>query len=247
TDTTQTDFQRGIPTKVDLTTSPGDVILLNAANLDQQNTNVSTSGFGFTNTAWAGQTFTPAVTGQLTRVDLDLSCAVCSGANPNIALAVGATNASLLPTGADLATATIPGFSGVFGGFFSANFASPPTLTAGTRYAIIFRLVSPRTTGTGTQVYAVSTASTYASGHRVTSANSGRTWTADTSRDLGFKTYMKTGFPSAGNLVSGLVDANPHVGGSVNWTTLSWNAALPAGTTLKFQAAASNSANGPFN
>src|SRR5207244_9217669 len=31
------------------------------------------------------------------------------------------------------------------------------------------------------------------------------------------------------------------------WTTLSWSATTPANTTVKFQAAASNSAAGPFN
>jgi len=179
TDTTQVDFQTGAPTNVDLAASPGDVILLNAANIDQQNTNVSINGFGFSSTSWAGQSFTPIVTGQLTRVDLDLFCSTCSGTNLNVTVSIRATSGSpALPTGLDLASATIPGFSSGAGVYYGATFSSAPTLTAGTRYAVIFRLVSNR--ATGTQAYVVSTANPYANGQRVTSTNSGATWTADT-------------------------------------------------------------------
>ncbi|MEK6335652.1 MAG: carboxypeptidase-like regulatory domain-containing protein [Acidobacteriota bacterium] len=248
TDTTQADFQMGAGTNVDLTTSPGAVTLIKTEDIDQQNTNVSNSGFGFTSTSWAGQTFTPAVTGQLTRVDLDLFCSLCSGANPNVTVSIRATTGSpAVPTGSDLATATIAGFSSGAGVYYAANFGSPPTLTAGTRYAVIFRLVSNR--ATGTQAYLVSTASPYANGQRVTSANSGGTWAADTmggGRDLGFKTYMKSAFASSGDFVSSLKDANPAAGSTPNWTTLSWTASTPANTTLKFQVAASDGVYGPF-
>ena len=246
-DTTQANFQMGVTTNVDLTTSPGDVILLNP-NIDQQNTNVSNSGFGFSSTSWAGQTFTPAVTGQLTRVDIELFCSACSGTNPNVTVSIRATTGSpAVPTGSDLATATIAGFSNGAGVYYTATLNSPPTLTAGTRYAVIFRLVSNR--ATGTQAYDVSTANPYANGQRVTSADSGATWAADVTsggRDLGFKTYMKTGVTPPGDFVSSLKDANPAVGSTPTWTTLSWTASTPVNTTLEFQAAASNSANGPF-
>ena len=243
TDTTQADFQAGIPTNVDLTTSPGDVILLNAANIDQQNLSVTNSGFGFNATNWFGQTFQPAVTGQLTRVDLDLFCSMCTGTTPNITVSIRAT-AGDLPTGPDLATATIPGFSSGAGGFFAANFGSPPTLTAGTRYAVVARPVS--NPSAGIYAYVISAANPYANGRRVTSPNSGVTWIGQTT-DVGFKTFMNTGFAPSGNLVSGTKDANPHIGGAVTWTTLSWNASTPAGTTVTFQVAASNSTSGPFN
>ena len=243
TDTTQTDFQAGIATSVDLTTSPGDVILLNAANIDQQNLSVTNSGFGFNATNWFGQTFQPAVTGQLTRVDLDLFCSGCSGTTPNITVSIRATSGDL-PTGPDLATATIPGFSSGSGGFFAANFGAPITLNAGTTYAVVARPVS--NPSAGVYAYVVSTGSPYANGRRVTSANSGATWTGQ-STDVGFKTFMNTGFTASGNLVSSTKDANPHTGGAVTWTTLSWNASTPAGTTLQFQVAGSNNAGGPFN
>jgi hypothetical protein len=243
TDTTQADFQAGVPTNVDLTISPGNVTLLSAANVDQQNLSVTSSGFGFTSISWAGQTFTPAVAGQLTRADLDLFCSGCTGTTPNITVSVRATSGDL-PTGADLATATIPGFSSGSGGYFAANFASPATLTAGTRYALVIRAVS--NPSAGTYAYVTSTNSVYANGRRVTSSNSGASWSGS-NRDLGFITYMKGGFALSGNLISGIKDANPHGGGAVTWTTLSWNAATLAGTAVEFQVAASNSASGPFN
>src|SRR5262249_17983886 len=133
TDTTQADFQAGVPTNCDLTSSPGNVTLLNAANIDQQNTSVTSNGFGVTATNWAGQTFRAGVTGQLTRVALTLFCSGCAGTTPNITVSKRATTGTpAVPTGADLATATIPGFSSAAGGFFTASFSSPPTLTAGT-------------------------------------------------------------------------------------------------------------------
>jgi hypothetical protein len=254
TDTTQNDFQMGVATKVDLITSPGDVILLNAPSIDQQNTSTTTSGFGFTNTSWAGQTFQPAVTGQLTRVDLNLFCASCTGSTPNITVSIRATTGSL-PTGSDLATATITGFNSGSGGFFSANFGSPATLTAGTTYAVIIRAVA--TPSAGTYAYVCSCADSfgnpssnpYTNGQRVTSTNSGTTWTSDTTsggRDLGFKAYMNTGFSPAGDFISSSKDANPALGSTPTWSTLSWGATTPVSTTLKFQVAASNSVYGPF-
>lgn len=248
TDTTQLDFQRGVFSNIDLTTSPGDVRLPDAPRIDQQNLNVTTSGFAFNSTAWAGQTFTAGVTGDLTRVDLDLFCSGCTGTTPNITVSIRATAGSpLVPTGADLATATIPGFSSGSGGYFSANFAAPLAITAGTRYAVIMRAVA--NPSAGTYAYVVSSANPYPNGQRVTSATSGATWVADITsggRDLGFKAFVKTGFPPSGNLTSGIFDGNPYAGGSTTWTTLSWNATVPAGTDLKFQVAGSNNINGPF-
>ena len=123
-DTTQLDFQAGAATDVDLTTTAGDVLLAQATVVDQQNQDVTTSGFGFNSTAWAGQTFVPAVSGPLASVDLDLFCSGCTGTTPDLTVSIRATSGGV-PTGGDLATATIPGFSSGSGGFFSANFGSP--------------------------------------------------------------------------------------------------------------------------
>jgi len=50
-----------------------------------------------------------------------------------------------------------------------------------------------------------------------------------------------------GNLVSGLKDSNPGAASMPVWSTLSWTAATPANTSVKFQVAGSNSDSGPFN
>jgi hypothetical protein len=158
------------------------------------------------------------------------------------------TGATPLPTGADLATATIPGFNSGSGGYFAANFSSPVTLTAGTRYAIVFRAVS--NPSAGTYAYVISSGSPYASGQRVTSTNSGATWTADPvsgGRDLGFKVWVNTGFATAGTLVSSVKDANPATGSTPTWTTLSYTATTPSGTGVKLQVAGSNASSGPFS
>ena len=110
TDTTQADFLTGVPTNVDLITSPGDVMLLNAPRIDQQNTPVTTSGFGFSTTSWVGQTFMPAVTGQLTQGRRRTLLQRLHGHDPEPHASRSAATSAGLPTGADLATATIPGF-----------------------------------------------------------------------------------------------------------------------------------------
>jgi uncharacterized repeat protein (TIGR01451 family) len=243
-DTTQADFQMGIPTSVDLTTSAGDVQLLNPSVIDQQNTTVTNSGFAFSSAAWVGQTFTAGSSGQLTQVDVDLFCSSCTGTTPNITASIRATSGGL-PTGADLAVGTIAGFSSGSAGYFSAVFGSPVAITAGTTYAIVLRPVS--NPSAGTYAYVTSSGSAYAGGQRVTSGDSGSTWAGDASRDLGFKVYVKSSFVSSGDLISSTKDANPATGNTPSWSTFSWTAATPANTTLSFQAAGSNSKFGPFN
>lgn len=254
TDTSQSDFQSGVPTNCDLTGTPGSVKLVNTASVNQQNLTVTSSGFGMNSTTWIAQTFTPSVTGALTRVDLDLFCSGCTGTNPNLTVSIRATAGSpQVPVGADLATATIPGFSSGAGGYFSAVFASPVTLTAGTRYAVIVRPTSNPSAGTYAFVCSCgngqANTNPYANGQFATSGDSGTNWTADTTaggRDMGFVTYMQSGFASSGSFVSSTKDANPGVGRSASWGTITWNATTPAGTSVTFQVAASNSANGPF-
>ncbi|MET0626323.1 MAG: Ig-like domain repeat protein, partial [Pyrinomonadaceae bacterium] len=259
TDTTQADFQLGVATNLDLNTTPGDVTLLDAAGIDQQNTTLGTQGAGFNTVTWLGQTFTPATTGQVTRIDLNLFSLNCSAVTmPNITVAIRNASGNL-PTGADLGTATIPGFCNGAGGFFTANFATPVTLVAGTQYAIVWRAAATIPTGTPAPGYfatvsaatgATAVQNPYAGGRRASSANSGGTWTGaagNANNDHGFIVYMKDGYAAAGDLVSGVKDANPAAGFVPNWTTLSWNATVPGNTSLSFQVAASNNINGPFN
>jgi hypothetical protein len=190
----------------------------------------------------------------LTKADLNLFCSGCTGTTPNLTLSVRATSGGL-PTGADLASATIPGFSnGSVASYFTATFASPPTLNAGTMYALVIRPTANPAPGT----YALTRSGTstlganvYAGGTRVSGATSGTVWsiplTGGVNTDAGFRTYMDSGFMASGDQISSAKDANPAAGLSTHWTTMSWNATVPANTTLKFQAAASNNPAGPFN
>ena len=223
--------------QVDLTTSPGDVTLTSTPALDQQNTAGTTNGTSFGTTSWCGQTFFPALTGQLVKADVQLFCSGCTGTTPNLTLSVRATSVGL-PTGADLATTTIAGFSNGEGVYYTATFGTPATLTSGTQYALILRPTAAPSLGG--YFWIRSSPSTYANGQRVISTDNGVTFTADSTRDFNFKTYMYAGFTAAGDLASGLKDANPPVGYLPTWTTLSWNAATPANTALEFQIAASN-------
>jgi hypothetical protein len=252
TDNSQNTFQTGVPNGCDLVASPGSVVLGRPDNTDAANSSVTTNGFGFSTTSWAGQTFTPTVTGQLKRVDVELFCSGCSGTNPDITLSIRATTGTTpVPTGSDLASTTLAGFNdGGAGGLKTFTFASPITLTAGTRYAFIFRANAART---GIYAYTCSCSpdsSPYASGQRVTSTTSGSTWTADTTtggRDLHFITYINPGYASSGTFVSSVKDVNPAPGYTPVWTTLSFSDTTPVGTAVKFQVATSNSQYGPFS
>ena len=242
TDNSQSTFQRGVPTNCDLVASPGNVVLVNQTVVDQRNEDLSNFGVGLTTTTWGGQTFTPAVSGSLTKAEINMFCSSCTGTTPNLTLSVRATSGGL-PTGADLATATIPGFSSGAASYYTATFGSPVNVSAGTQYALVIRPTADPSPG----IYALtrSSSNVYTGGARVSSTDSGGTWTAQTT-DIGFRVSVRTGFPPSGSFVSSLKDANPAAGRSATWTTLSFTATKPAGTDVKFQVAGSNSASGPF-
>ena len=133
TDTSQTDFQAGMASNLDLTTSSGDVLLASSGGtptLDQQNTTVSNSGNAITTTTWEAQTFIPGTSGQLSQIDADLFCSACSGTDQPITVDIRSTSGGA-PTSTILATTTIPGFSSGSGQFYSATFSTPATVAAG--------------------------------------------------------------------------------------------------------------------
>lgn len=247
TDTTQADFSSGELSGVN-TTAGGDLVLANPLATDQQNQSLSTSGVGITVTTWGGQTFTPSVTGSLNKVDINLFCSGCTGTLPNLTVSLRATSGGL-PTGADIASATITGFSSGASNFYTATFSTPPTVNAGTLYALVIRPVTNPSPGT----YALTRSATdvYAGGQRVAGATSGTAWsvplTSGASTDAGFVTYIDAGYQTAGTFVSAAIDANPATGTITDWGTISWNSTTPAGTAVSFQAAASNDPNGPFD
>jgi hypothetical protein len=246
-DTTQADFQTGVATNTDLTTSAGNVILSAPTVVDQQTTNFTTNGFGFSSTSFAGNTFTPPTTGKLTRLDIQIFCSACSGADPNIIVDVRTTSGGniVMTAGGLLATVTIPGTGSASGGYLTASFSTPPTLTGGTQYGFVIKLASTRT---GTQAYLVSDGDGLANGRRQICSSASCSNATGQSNDIVFISYMNYGFATSGNFVSSAKDANPATGSTSTWGTLSWtNVALPAGTGLTFQAAASNDPAGVFN
>ena len=254
TDDSQSDFQTGDATGCDLTTGPGSVRLGKDTSGSQSNSTVTSNGFAMNATAWGGQTFVPSKSGTVTDVSLQLFCSGCTGTTPNLTVSIRATTGSpAVPTGPDLATATISGFSSGGAGEYSASFASPPAVTAGTAYAIVIRPNSNPSAGTYAYLCSCSPPSDsnpYANGRRVTSADSGSNWTADTTsggRDLAFTATVESGFSSQATFTSGVKDANPPAGRTPQWSTLSYTATTPAGTDVKFQIAGSNSSTGPFN
>ena len=74
---------------------------------------------------------------------------------------------------------------------------------------------------TGSYAYTCSCSTTgfvnsspYANGQRVTSANSGASWTADTTtggRDLSFRLFINNGYSPTGTLISPTRDGNPEI------------------------------------
>ncbi len=252
TDTTQVQFEAGTLTTLDSTTSPGNLLLplTFPEGVDRHaDDNGFGSGYGFTNTSFLGQTFTPNVTAQLTKVDTQLFCASCSGANPNITLELRTTSASLpvMTAGGLLASSTITGFASGSSTLKTFVFASPVTLTSGTQYGIVIKLAASRT---GTQAWASSNGDVMTGGRRVlcTSASCSNPTGTNSNSDLLFAAYMKsTTYQTAGNLVSTVKDSAPVNGASTSWTTLSWTATTPASTTVRFQAAGSNNVAGPYS
>jgi len=249
-DTTQADFQTGLPANVDLTTSPGDVKLANPPTLDAQNLSLLNAGFAFT-TAWHGQTFTAGVTGPLVRLDLNIFSLNCSAVTmPDVTVSIRAASGNL-PTGADLATATIPGFCNGGSGYIPITFGTPATITAGTQYAIVWRTTLGGVAASPNPRYVstVSNGDPYAGGQGASSSDGGAIWTARAAanNDHGFVVYVDTGYVASGNQVSSVKDAAPAVGFSPVWTSLAWTNAVPAGTSVQFQAAGSNNPNGPFS
>ena len=182
------------------------------------------------------------------------SAAGCTGASPNITVSIRATTgATPVPTGADLASATLAGFNdGGAGGLKTVTFASPLTLTAGTRYAFIFRLAAARRERTRTRAVARRPASpTQPVRERPArhSTNSGV--------DVGRRHDVGRSRPQLRHLHQRRLRGIGHlrvVGQGrqsgrrtdAHWTTLTFTATTPASTAVKFQVAASNSSSRPI-
>ena len=183
TDNTQSAFQRGVPSNCDLVKSPGNVVLANPDNTAAQNTTVSPTGFALHEH-------------ELGRPDVHADGDRPAQAGRRRAVLLGCTansRTSRSRSGARRArrrcrraptsrTATLAGFNdGGAGGLKTFTFATPVDAHRG--HAVRVRLPARRGSGSGEHVaYTCSCATTgfsdsnpYASGQRVTSANSGST------------------------------------------------------------------------
>ena len=250
TDTSFGDFSTGLGSNVDISSSAGDVKLghVGGEQLDLTVADLSNSGNAMSTTAWWAQSFVPTVSGTLTKLDVELFCSGCTGTVSSLIVNVNATSGGL-PTGAALATTTIPAFNSGAGIYYTATFSSPAALTAGTTYA--FTVHPSANPSAGTYAVVRTTNDLYAGGVSLLSSN-GTTWAppSGASKDLEFHTYITAPFtyPNPGNFISSLKDTGAVVGATPRWNSLSWsNSALPAGTSIQFQVAASNNAAGPFN
>jgi SprB repeat len=245
-DSSQANFQAGVLNNVELTSSPGDVkIAGRSEGIDQASNPVALSTTNnLSATTWTGQTFRAGVTGNLTKITMGLGLA--SGTSGTITVEIRNLN-GVNPGTSVLATSTIGPVTNVgTSALYTTTFTTPAAVVSGTSYSIVLR------TSVGNTVFGVrgSTAggSTLANGQVFTTTSSGTTWTP-IAADLYFTSYVTPPLTSAasGNLVSGVRDASPAVGFTPVWTTLSWTAAVPTGTAVQLQVAASNNASGPFN
>jgi serine protease len=245
TDTAESDFgyYAGEESNVDFRSSPGQVVLTSSGTtttLDQQQTSTGCSSCPtITQTQWLAQTFVPSFSGRLTQADFSLFLG-SSGTAGSIVVELRNTTAGAPGTTVLASTVLHPGSSGWYG----AKFSSPATLTSGTSYALILR---PNTGGP----YAArrSNNNSYANGAYHQSTNGGSSWASQNS-DLSFKTYVTTGtltYATSGVFTSSSKDGTPGGYHSVEWNSISWNAASPISTEVRMQAAASNLVTGPFN
>jgi hypothetical protein len=243
-DTNQSDFMTGMASNVDVTTSPGNVTLALPAAVTEEQTTLSAFSNSITTTTWQAQTFTPSATGKLNQVDFQ---AALNGVAGTLIVEIRNT-VSGAPGSTVLATANLTSVVTNTNAWYSVNFAAPPTVNSGTLYALVFRAG----TGSGPYLAVRTNTNVYPNGAWLQSSNSGTSWATLTlggvTLDLAFRVYVVPQvYVTSGNFVSAPKDANQADGTMAAWSTLSWNATTPAGTTLKFQAAASNNAGGLFN
>ena len=127
------------------------------------------------------QTFTAGLTGQLTDVSLNLA-----GTSGSLTVAITATSGGV-PAGAPLATSA-PVTPGSSAGWLDFSFASPPAVTSGVMYAIVFNLASLVFPSSASG----SIANTYGSGAAMT--NTGSSWVSINANfsDFAFYTLVRT-------------------------------------------------------
>jgi hypothetical protein len=167
-----------------------------AGTLDQQQT-ASNTDAGLFSSQSVAQTFTPGLTGRLDQVDLVLY-KVGTPPGPSVTVEIRGTSGSN-PGAASLATASIPISSvGTTQAFLSFTFASPASVAAGTKYAIV--VYSPGAGGDAVGVW-YQNSDVYSGGasfyDNTEPIPPGSAWIPNgTSTDLAFKTYVAPPLPA---------------------------------------------------
>jgi hypothetical protein len=159
-----------------------------AGTLDQQQTTFNTE-FGQLGPPAAvsdAQTFTAGISGLLDQADLHLSK---TGAAPDVTVEIRSTSGGS-PTAAVLATGTIPASAiGTTAAFVPVVFATPPSVSAGTLYALV--AYSPGTASKKVS-WSGELANAYPSGQLFYSNDPlppGANWNAE-NNDFTFRTYV---------------------------------------------------------
>jgi hypothetical protein len=168
-----------------------------AGTLDQQQT-ASNTDAGLFSSQSVAQTFTPGLTGRIDQVDL-LLFKLGTPPGPSVTVEIRGTSGSN-PGASPLATASIPISSvGTTQAFLPFTFASPASVTAGAKYAIVVYSPGAGGNAVGVRYQSSDVYSGGASFYDFTEAiPPGSAWAPNgTSTDLAFKTYVAPPLPPA--------------------------------------------------
>ena len=173
-----------------------DVVIESGTIKNQTYNNTNTREYYrlFSNTWYAGQSFTPSLTSRLEQVKMYVSLSndaapVGTGSTLIVEIQHDNSSSNNKPNGTVIANATTTGLTVVAANTYywkTFNFSTKPVLEKGTKYHIVIRNNNSDTYRLGTD----NSTPTYTGGELVYSTNSGATWTNDSTQDAIFDTNM---------------------------------------------------------
>ncbi|MFC2000769.1 DUF2341 domain-containing protein, partial [Chloroflexota bacterium] len=200
--------------------SGGEVVLSPESSEVQDQAQTQPGGtYTIYGTSWVAQTYTAAFTGTLSRITLK---AYKTGSPPND-LTVELRNVGIDDLPGSTVIATTGRSDITTEADYDFTFATPPTITAGTKYAIVVGTVGGSSSNKYTVSSTPSTSDTYSSGLMAGSVDSGSSWTEVNGKDLYFKTYVDTAW-DLDQSQTGANDSNPVYGDS--WRAQSYQAGM---------------------